>query len=91
MGNTFGHLFRVTTWGESHGAAIGAVIDGCPSRMPLSEGDIQPDLDRRAPGQSALVTDCAENREGIGAREDVPVRVASNSGAIISVPRSSPK
>jgi chorismate synthase len=46
----------VTTWGESHGAAIGAVIDGCPPRLPLSEADIQPDLDRRAPGQSALVT-----------------------------------
>ena len=56
MGNTFGHLFRVTTWGESHGAAIGAVIDGCPPRLPLSEADIQPDLDRRAPGQSHLVT-----------------------------------
>ena len=56
MGNTWGRLFRVTTWGESHGAAIGAVIDGCPSRLPLSEADIQPDLDRRAPGQSTLVT-----------------------------------
>ena len=56
MGNTFGQLFRVTTWGESHGAAIGAVIDGCPPRLALSEADIQPDLDRRAPGQSALVT-----------------------------------
>lgn len=56
MGNTFGHLFRVTTWGESHGGAIGAVVDGCPPRLPLSEADIQPDLDRRAPGQSAIVT-----------------------------------
>ncbi len=56
MGNTWGRLFRVTTWGESHGAAIGAVIDGCPPRLPLSEADIQPDLDRRAPGQSSLVT-----------------------------------
>jgi chorismate synthase len=56
VGNTWGRLFRVTTWGESHGAAIGAVIDGCPSRLPLSEADIQPDLDRRAPGQSTLVT-----------------------------------
>jgi chorismate synthase len=49
-------LFRVTTWGESHGGAIGAVVDGCPPRLPLSEADIQPDLDRRAPGQSALVS-----------------------------------
>ena len=56
MGNTWGQLFRVTTWGESHGAAIGAVVDGCPPRLPLSEADIQPDLDRRVPGQSALVT-----------------------------------
>ena len=56
MGNTWGRVFRVTTWGESHGAGIGAVIDGCPPRLPLSEADIQPDLDRRAPGQSALVT-----------------------------------
>ena len=56
VGNTWGRLFRVTTWGESHGAAIGAVIDGCPPRLPLSESDIQPDLDRRAPGQSAIVT-----------------------------------
>ena len=61
MGNTWGRLFRVTTWGESHGAAIGAVIDGCPPRLPLSEADIQPDLDRRAPGQSALVTQRKES------------------------------
>jgi chorismate synthase len=61
VGNTFGHLFRVTTWGESHGAAIGAVVDGCPPLLPLSEADIQPDLDRRAPGQSALVTQRKES------------------------------
>jgi len=56
VGNTWGHLFRVTTWGESHGAAIGAIVDGCPPRLSLSEADLQPDLDRRVPGQSALVT-----------------------------------
>jgi chorismate synthase len=56
VGNTFGHLFRVTTWGESHGAAIGAVVDGCPPRLALAEADIQPDLDRRVPGQSALTS-----------------------------------
>ena len=61
MGNTFGHLFRVTTWGESHGAAIGVVVDGCPPLLPLGEADIQPDLDRRAPGQSALVTQRKES------------------------------
>ena len=56
MGNTFGHLFRVTTWGESHGGGVGVVIDGCPPRIELSETDIQPDLDRRRPGQSRIVT-----------------------------------
>jgi chorismate synthase len=56
MGNAFGHLFRVTTWGESHGGAIGAVVDGCPPLLPLSEADIQPDLDRRRPGQSLLTS-----------------------------------
>jgi len=61
MGNTFGQLFRVTTWGESHGAAIGAVVDGCPPLLALSEADIQPDLDRRAPGQSNLVTQRKES------------------------------
>jgi chorismate synthase len=54
--NTFGHLFRVTTWGESHGPAIGCVVDGCPPRIPLSEADIQPFLDRRRPGQSQFTT-----------------------------------
>jgi chorismate synthase len=56
MGNTFGHLFRITTWGESHGGGIGVVIDGCPPRLELSEADIQPDLDRRRPGQSKIVS-----------------------------------
>ncbi|HZF76999.1 MAG TPA: chorismate synthase [Acetobacteraceae bacterium] len=54
--NTWGRLFRVTTWGESHGPAIGCVVDGCPPRIPLSEADIQPFLDRRRPGQSKFVT-----------------------------------
>src|SRR3954469_21542690 len=54
--NTFGHLFRVTTWGESHGPAIGGVVDGCPARLPLTEADIQPWLDRRRPGQSKFTT-----------------------------------
>jgi chorismate synthase len=61
--NTFGHLFRVTTWGESHGSAIGCVIDGCPPRIPLSEADIQPFLDRRKPGQSAFTTQRREADE----------------------------
>ena len=55
-GNTFGHLFAVTNFGESHGPAIGCVIDGCPPGLPLTEADIQPDLDRRRPGTSKFVT-----------------------------------
>ncbi|KFB10769.1 chorismate synthase [Nitratireductor basaltis] len=54
--NTFGHLFRVTTWGESHGPAIGCVIDGCPPGIEFRQEDIQDDLDRRRPGQSRFVT-----------------------------------
>ncbi len=54
--NTFGHLFRVTTWGESHGPAIGAVVDGCPPRIPVSEAEIQAYMDKRRPGQSRFTT-----------------------------------
>ena len=54
--NSFGHLFRFTTFGESHGPAIGCVVDGCPPRIPLTEADIQGDLDRRRPGQSKFTT-----------------------------------
>ncbi|HEY6228245.1 MAG TPA: chorismate synthase [Verrucomicrobiae bacterium] len=56
MSNSFGHLFRITTWGESHGGGVGVVVDGCPPRLQLSEADIQPDLDRRRPGQSKITT-----------------------------------
>jgi chorismate synthase len=59
-GNTFGHLFAVTNFGESHGPAIGCIVDGCPPGMPLTEADIQPDLDRRRPGTSKFVTQRAE-------------------------------
>ncbi len=54
--NSFGQLFRITTWGESHGPAIGAVVDGCPPGIELSEADIQPFLDKRRPGQSRFTT-----------------------------------
>ncbi|MYM67517.1 chorismate synthase [Pseudoduganella sp. FT55W] len=60
-GNTFGKLFSVTTFGESHGPAIGCVIDGCPPGLPLSEADIQPELDRRKPGTSRHVTQRQES------------------------------
>ena len=55
-GNTFGHLFCVTSFGESHGPAIGCVVDGCPPGLVLSEADLQPELDRRRPGTSRHVT-----------------------------------
>ncbi len=61
MTNTFGNLFRFTTWGESHGEAIGCVVDGCPSLIDLSEADIQPFLDKRKPGQNKFTT---QRREG---------------------------
>jgi chorismate synthase len=54
--NTFGHLFRVTTWGESHGPAIGCVVDGCPPRIAISEAEIQAYMDKRRPGQSRFTT-----------------------------------
>jgi len=60
-GNTFGHLFTVTNFGESHGKAIGCIVDGCPPGMRLSEEDIQPDLDRRRPGTSRFVTQRQES------------------------------
>jgi chorismate synthase len=56
MASSFGHLFRISTWGESHGDGVGVVVDGCPPCLKLSEADIQPDLDRRRPGQSKIVT-----------------------------------
>jgi len=56
MANSFGNLFRITTWGESHGGGVGVVVDGCSPRLALTEADIQPDLDRRRPGQSKIVT-----------------------------------
>jgi len=56
MGSVFGHLFRLSTWGESHGGGVGVVVDGCPPLVPLTEADIQADLDRRRPGQSEVTT-----------------------------------
>jgi len=56
MGNTFGHLFRITTFGESHGGGVGVVIDGCPPLLEITETEIQFELDRRKPGQSKITT-----------------------------------
>ena len=61
MGNSFGQAFRITTWGESHGDAIGVVVDGCPPRLPLAPEDIQVELDRRRPGQSSI---SSQRKEG---------------------------
>jgi len=66
--NSFGHLFRVTTFGESHGPALGAIVDGCPPRLPLNEEEIQVFLDKRKPGQSRFTTQ---------RREDDAVRILS--------------
>src|ERR1700730_2352471 len=55
-GNTFGHLFRITTFGESHGGAVGVVIDGCPPNIEITEDEIHKELDRRKPGQSAITS-----------------------------------
>jgi chorismate synthase len=61
MGNTFGHLFRVTTFGESHGTGVGVIIDGCPARVAVSRDEVQRELDRRRPGQSTLVSQRKED------------------------------
>lgn len=61
MGNTFGQLFRVTTFGESHGGGIGVVIDGCPPKIDISEAEVQRELDRRRPGQSKITTQRKED------------------------------
>jgi len=82
--NTFGHLFRVTTFGESHGPAIGCVIDGCPPRIPLSKSDIQPYLDRRRPGQSRFTTqrrepDAVEILSGVFLDEAIGAQVTTGA------------
>ena len=82
MGSTFGSVFRIATWGESHGGGIGVVVEGCPPRLPLTEEDLQRDLDRRRPGQSRLTTqrdesDTAEILSGLfeGRTTGTPIAV----------------
>jgi chorismate synthase len=82
--NTFGHLFRVTTFGESHGVAIGCVVDGCPPQIPLAAEDIQRDLDRRRPGQSRFTTQRQEPDEvkilsGVMAHPETGVQVTTGT------------
>ena len=85
--NSFGQLFRITSWGESHGPAVGVVIDGCPPRLPLAEAEIQADLDRRRPGQSDITTprkeaDRVEILSGVfeGLTTGVPISLLVRSG-----------
>jgi chorismate synthase len=63
LGNTFGKIFKISTFGESHGSGVGVIIDGCPPRLPLTQQDIQKELDRRKPGQSRLTTPRDEDDE----------------------------
>ena len=82
--NTFGHLFRVTTFGESHGVAIGCVVDGCPPLLPLTAEDIQHDLDRRRPGQSRFTTqrqelDTVKILSGVMAHPETGVQVTTGT------------
>ncbi|HEY8334401.1 MAG TPA: chorismate synthase, partial [Tardiphaga sp.] len=82
--NTFGHMFRVTTFGESHGPAIGCVVDGCPPLLPLTAEDIQADLDRRKPGQSRFTTqrqeaDIVKILSGVMAHPETGVQVTTGT------------
>ncbi|UZE50623.1 chorismate synthase [Rhodopseudomonas sp. P2A-2r] len=82
--NTFGHMFRVTTFGESHGPAIGCVVDGCPPLLPLAVEDIQADLDRRKPGQSRFTTqrqeaDIVKILSGVMAHPETGVQVTTGT------------
>ncbi|MEH2479503.1 chorismate synthase [Nitrobacteraceae bacterium AZCC 2146] len=82
--NTFGHMFRVTTFGESHGVAIGCVVDGCPPLLPLDVADIQADLDRRRPGQSRFTTqrqeaDAVKILSGVMAHPETGVQVTTGT------------
>jgi chorismate synthase len=82
--NTFGHMFRVTTFGESHGVAIGCVVDGCPPLLPLTVEDIQRDLDRRRPGQSRFTTqrqeaDAVKILSGVMAHPETGVQVTTGT------------
>ena len=82
MGNSFGKIFRITTWGESHGAGVGVVIDGCRSGLSLNEDDFKYELDRRKPGQSKITT---QRKESDIARILSGVFEGRTTGASISI------
>ena len=81
-GSTFGNILKISTWGESHGAGLGVVVDGCPAGLPLSEEDVQRYLDRRKPGQSRYAT---PRREGDAAEILSGVFEGKTTGAPISI------
>ena len=87
--NTFGHLFRFTSFGESHGAAIGCVVDGCPPGLALTEADVQHDLDRRRPGQSRHTS---QRREADAVRilRDAPDHLTDGGVLVCEVGASQP-
>ena len=76
-GSSFGNLFRITTWGESHGKGIGVVVDGCPAGLSLCEEDIQKFLDRRKPGQSKFTT---QRRESDTSTLPITVKLPPTTG-----------
>src|SRR6186713_3314196 len=91
--NTFGHMFRVTTFGESHGIAIGCVVDGCPPLIPLTNEDIQHDLDRRRPGQSRFTTqrqepDAVKILSGVMAHPETGVQVTTGTPIALLIENS---
>lgn len=88
--NTFGHLFRFTSFGESHGAAIGCVVDGCPPRIPLKQEDIQRELDRRRPGQSRFTTqrqepDAVKIMSGVFTDEQIGEQVTTGTPIMLMI------
>ena len=93
MSNTFGNIFRLTSFGESHGKAVGGIIDGCPSGIEIDEAFIQKELDRRRPGQSAITTmrnegDKVEFLSGIfeGKTTGTPIGSTTTLSPIVSGP-----
>ena len=88
--NTFGHLFRFTSFGESHGPAIGCIVDGCPPRIPLKQEDIQRELDRRRPGQSRFTTqrqepDAVKIMSGVFTDERTGVQVTTGTPIMLMI------
>ena len=94
--NTFGHMFRVTTFGESHGVAIGCVVDGCPPQIPLTVDEIQRDLDRRRPGQSRFTTQRQEPDQvkilsGVMEHPDTGVQVTTGTPIGLLIENTDPR